>query len=245
MAVVGIAGVVVVFVSVLSIAAGLLGGDGRIRVAEPRARDAERRRQRDDERPGRERRRHHQAGARHPPRRPDAAGLGRALRDHRPAEEGHARQAGERADAGHRARRDGGAPGTVDRPGPHVRVRHQRGDRRTRRQRAVRRPRCWRHDRVRPEPLERGGCVRGGRLGRRDRGLDRCARAAGRLSARQHVSVAARAARLGRRLHDVPRLVDGEPAAERPDPARERVLRRAIAGADRRSFGRSAMALPG
>ena len=50
-AIVGIAGVVVVFVSVLSIAAGFQAAMQGIRLARSRARDAQRRRQRDDERP--------------------------------------------------------------------------------------------------------------------------------------------------------------------------------------------------
>ena len=77
-AIVGIAGVVVVFVSVLSIAAGFTAAMRELGLADARARDAQRRRQRDDERPRRHRGRHHQAGAGHPARRPDAAGLGRA-----------------------------------------------------------------------------------------------------------------------------------------------------------------------
>ena len=63
-AIVGIAGVVIVLVSVLSIAQGFAaameqsGSDGA------RAGDAQRRRQRNDQRPRRDRSRHHQAGAR-------------------------------------------------------------------------------------------------------------------------------------------------------------------------------------
>ena len=55
-AIVGIAGVVVVFVSVLSIAAGFTAAMRGLRVAGARARDAQRRRQRDDQRPQRRRR---------------------------------------------------------------------------------------------------------------------------------------------------------------------------------------------
>ena len=83
----------------------VLGGDAAVRLAAARARHAQRRRQRDDERPGRARGRHHQAGAGHPARRPDAARVGRAVRDHRPAEEVDTGHAGQRADARHRADR--------------------------------------------------------------------------------------------------------------------------------------------
>ena len=48
-----------------------------------------------------------------------------------------------------------------------------------------------------------------------DRGLVRRAHAAGRLSARQHVSVGARAARVDRVVRHVPRLAHVEPAAQR------------------------------
>ena len=103
-AIVGIAGVVVVLVSVLSIAAGIHGGDARLGFAVARHRDAQRRRQRDDQRPRRARSRRHQAGAGHAPRRADAARVGRAVRHHRSAEEVH-QHAGQRADARHRAGR--------------------------------------------------------------------------------------------------------------------------------------------
>ena len=102
-AIVGIAGVVVVFVSVLSIAAGFgaaMQGSGAPR---SRAGDAERRRQRDDERRLGRRGRHHQAGARHPARRSERRRVGRAVRHHRAAEEVGARLVGERPDARHRA----------------------------------------------------------------------------------------------------------------------------------------------
>ena len=91
-AIVGIAGVVVVFVSVLSIAAGFSAAMQGSGSPEPRARHAQRRRQRDDERARRPRGRRHQAGAGHPPRRPDRAGVGGALRHHRSAEEVDARR---------------------------------------------------------------------------------------------------------------------------------------------------------
>ena len=53
----------------------------------PRARDAQRRRQRDDERPRRAGGRRHQAGARHRRDGQMPARVGRAVRHHRPAEE--------------------------------------------------------------------------------------------------------------------------------------------------------------
>ena len=71
-AIVGIAGVVIVLVSVLSIAQGFAAAMEQLRLAGARARDAQRRRQRNDERPRRDRSGHHQAGARPAPRRPDA-----------------------------------------------------------------------------------------------------------------------------------------------------------------------------
>ena len=59
--------------SVLSIAEGFGAAMQRRRLARSRARDAQRRRQRDDERPQRAGDRHHQAGARHLARRTDGA----------------------------------------------------------------------------------------------------------------------------------------------------------------------------
>ena len=93
-------------------------------------------------------------------------------------------------------------------------------------------PERRRHDRVGPESLEGRRRVRSRRRRGRDRDLDRRAHAAGRVSPRQHLSVGARAARLARLVRRVPRLADVESAAERLDPARERVLRRAVAGDD-------------
>ena len=121
---------------------GLLGGDAAVRIPASRARHAQRRRQRDDERPRRARGRHHQAGARDPARRPDAARLGGAVRHHRPAEEVVTGHGGQRAAARHRAGGHDGPRGGLDRRGPDVRVRHQRSHRRPRRQRAVREPRA-------------------------------------------------------------------------------------------------------
>ena len=113
-----------------------------------RARHAQRRRQRDDERP----------------RRPEvdiikqAPGIRRdgqtplasaeLFVDHRPAEEVDAGHAGQRAAARRRADGARGPRRGDDRRGPDVRVRHQRGHRRPRRQRAVRRPGGRRHDSV-------------------------------------------------------------------------------------------------
>ena len=88
-AIVGIAGVVVVFVSVLSIAAGFSAAMQGSGSPGSRARDAQRRRQRDDERP--RRRRASTSSSRRPASRRDGqrpAGVRRALRDSRPAEEG-------------------------------------------------------------------------------------------------------------------------------------------------------------
>ena len=100
-AIVGIAGVVVVLVSVLSIASGFTAAMRESGSPIARARHAQRRRQRDDERRQRPRSGPHPPGAGHPPRRPDGARVGRALRDHRPAQAQH-RHAGQRADARHR-----------------------------------------------------------------------------------------------------------------------------------------------
>ncbi len=104
-AIVGIAGVVIVLVSVLSIAQGFAAAMEQSGSAGARAGDAQRRRQRNDQRPRRTRSRHHQAGARTAPRRPDRRRLGRALRDHRHPEDRH-QHPGQRADARRRAAGD-------------------------------------------------------------------------------------------------------------------------------------------
>ena len=161
-AIIGIAGVVVVLVSVLSIASGFTAAMARGRVAEPRAGDAQRRRQRDDQRRQRHRVGLDPSGARHPPRRPDGAGLLRALRDHRPAEDQH-RHGGQRADARHRSADARGARQRLDRRGPHARVRHQRDRRRPRRQRAVPGPHPRQPGALGPEHLERRRHLRGRR----------------------------------------------------------------------------------
>ena len=185
-AIVGIAGVVIVLVSVLSIAQGFAaameqsGSDSRALVMRSGA---------DSEMTsglGGARSRHHQAGARPAPRRPDRRRLGRALRDHRHPEDRH-QHPGQRADARRRAAGDRwsatssrivegrmfefgtnevvvgrGASGQL--PGP---------DRRQ-------------HDSLRTEHLAGGRHVRDRRQHRRDRNLVRLARAAGRVSPRQH-----------------------------------------------------------
>ena len=233
-AIVGIAGVVVVFVSVLSIAAGLHGGDAGIGLARPRARDAQRRRQRDDERPRRRRSRRHQAGARasgataRPPlasaelyviidlpkkSTPDAPAnvpmrgiepTAMPVRDEVSIVEGRMFQFGTNEVIVGR-----GASGQFVEP-----------ERR-------------RHDRLGPEPLAGRRHLRGRRRRRRDRDLVRRAHAAGRLSPRQHLSVGARAARLDASRFDTFRdWLTVEPAAQRAGPARERILRAAVAGAD-------------
>ena len=71
--------------------------------------------------------------------------------------------AGQCPDARHRADRRPGPRGSVDHRRPDAAVRDERGHRRTRRQRAVRRPECRRRRQVRPERLARGRHVRGRR----------------------------------------------------------------------------------
>ena len=102
-AIIGIAGVVVVFVSVLSIAAGFtaaMQGSGSPDRALVMRSGADSEMTSGLERHGRRR---HQAGAGHQARRAGAAGRRRAVGDHRSAEEVDARCAGERPGARHRA----------------------------------------------------------------------------------------------------------------------------------------------
>ena len=190
-AIVGIAGVVVVLVSVLSIAAGFTAAMQRLRLADARARHAQRRRQRDDERPRRaprstssSRRRACAATARPP------LASAELYVDHRPAEEVSTDTAGQRADARRRADGAGGARRGVDRRGPDVRSsaptrsivgRGASGqfaglDRRRRRSGPGQ------------NTLEGRRHLRGRRRRRRDRDLVRRARAAGRLPPRQHAT---------------------------------------------------------
>ena len=204
-AVIGIAGVVVVLVSVLSIAAGFTAA---MRDSGSPTRALVMRSGADSEMtsglggpevdiikqaPGLRRGR---AGR---------ARVGGALRHHRPAEEVD-QHPGQRADARRRTGRPGGARGSLDHRGPHAAVRHQRGHRRPRRHRAVRRPRPRPDHHLRAEHLAGGRHLRSGRRRRRNGDLVRRPGAAGRVSARQHVPDGAGAPRLHRHLRHVPRL---------------------------------------
>ena len=118
--------------------------------------------------------------------------------------------------------------GAADRRRPDVHVRHERGDRRPR----GRRPVCRRGPRlgvqVRRDDAEDRRHLHEQRLGGRDRDLVRRSRASGRLPPRQLVPVRARPARLARVVRHVQELADEQPAARRAGPPRERVLRGAV-----------------
>ncbi len=134
-AIIGIAGVVVVFVSVLSIAAGFTaamqgsGSPDRALVMRSGA---------DSEMTSgleRHRCRRHQTGARHQTRRSGAARGCRADGDHRFAKASDAGCAGQRAGARHRPGEHSPAKRVLHRRRAYVEVRHQRSDRGTRRAR--------------------------------------------------------------------------------------------------------------
>ena len=135
-----------------------------------------------------------------PPRRPGPAGVGRALRDHRSAEEVDARQAGERADARHRARRHAGARRGVDRRGPDVRSSAPTRSSSAAAPTAVHRHRMSASTIVSGQNRWQvvGVFEADGGVAETEIWCD-ARDAAGRLSARQHVPVGAGAARVGRR----------------------------------------------
>ena len=226
-AIIGIAGVVVVFVSVLSIAAGFgaaLQGAGSPRRALVLRSGSDSEMTSGFEGPEAD---VDQAGARHLSRRPERARVGRALRHHRPAEAVQPRQARERPAARHRADRDEGPRRCLDHRGPDVPVRHQRGHRRARRARPVHQHQRRRHDRLRARTS--GGwsaCSRPTAASPRPRSGATCGRCRASTSgATRSRSVLARLESEDS-LRIVQRLADDQPAVERDGPPRERVLRR-------------------
>ncbi len=233
-AIVGIAGVVVVFVSVLSIAAGFTaamhgsGSPDRALVMRSGA---------DSEMTsglGGRGGRHHQAGARHPARRPDG-------RWRRPSSSSSSTcRSGRRP-----TRRPTCRCAASSRQRMHVRdeVSIVEGrmfefgtnevDRRPRRERAVRGPDGRRHGRVRPEHAGRSSASSkpDGGVAETEIWCDARVLQGAYRRGNTYQSVLARLDSPAS-FDTFQRLADVESAAERAGPARERVLRRAVAGAD-------------
>ena len=193
-AVIGIAGVVVVFVAVLSIAEGFQRGPRRGRLAGHRHGHAWGKRLRDELRP---------VDGQHPDHhgRPWAASerlrghrVRGALRDHQPTApvHRHRRQRPAPWRAAGRVRRAGRCHDHRRAP---VSAGHERGHRGSECRRAVRRARPGHRATLGREHLDRGRDLRGGRVDRRVRNLVRRPGPATRLPARRHVSVGIRQAR--------------------------------------------------
>ena len=203
------------------------GGDAGLGLARSRAGDAQRRRQRDDQRPRRTGCRHHQAGAGHPAGRPDRRWRPRSCtssstcrRKSTPDAPANVPMRGiepesmplrkEFSIVEGRMFQFGTNEVIVGRGANGQFVDLNVGDTIV----------------VGTEPLAGRRHIRSGRRRRRNRNLERRANAAGRISPRQHLSVGARAARFARVVRDFPRLAHVESTAERLDPPRERILRR-------------------
>ena len=179
-------------------------------------------------------------------RRPDRAGVGGALRHHRPAEEVDAGTAANVPMRGIEPHGAGGARGGLDRRGPDVAVRHQRGDRRPRRQRRsspastsattiASGQNTWKVVGI----FEADGGVAETEIWCDARVLQGAYRRGNTLP------VGARAARLAPRRFDTFRdWLTANPQLNVSGAARDRVLRAAVAGADAGSSGRSASASP-
>ena len=197
-------------------------------LAESRARDAQRRRQRDDQRP--RRRPKSTSSSRRPASaataRPPLASAELYVIIDLPKKSHRHRRPTCRCAASSRRRlqvRDE----VLDRRGPDVPVRHQRS-RSSAAAPAVSSSGLTVGDTIVSGQNTLAGRrhLRGRRRRRRNRDLVRRARAAGRLSPRQH-AISRVLARLDSPdvVRHVPRLADRQPAAQRAGPARERVLR--------------------